>query len=99
MIAACGRSSCRASRTRAYIVDAVERGDDAIEQFKFYAYDVAIIDWRMPGGSGVEVAAWARKNDRPTAILMLTARDTTPDRIQGLDAGRRRLPGQAFRFR
>jgi len=43
-----------------YIVDAVERGDDAIEQFKFYAYDVAIIDWRMPGGSGVEVAAWAR---------------------------------------
>ncbi len=70
-----------------YIVDAVDRGDDAIEQFKFYAYDVAILDWRMPGASGVEVATWARRNERPTAILMLTARDTTPDRIQGLDAG------------
>jgi len=70
-----------------YIVDAVDRGDDAIEQFKFYAYDVAVLDWRMPGASGIEVAPWARRNDRPTAILMLTARDTTPDRIQGLDAG------------
>jgi len=41
----------------------------------------------MPGVPGVEVASWARRNDRPTAILMLTARDTPPDRIQGLDAG------------
>ncbi len=70
-----------------YHVDAVDRGDDAIEQFKFYEYDVAILDWRMPGTPGVHVAAWARENRRPTAILMLTARDTPPDRIQGLDAG------------
>lgn len=70
-----------------YRVDAVDRGDDAIEQLKFYEYDVAILDWRMPGVPGVEVASWARQHDRPTAILMLTARDTPPDRIQGLDAG------------
>jgi two-component system, OmpR family, response regulator len=70
-----------------YLVDAVDRGDDAIEQLKFYEYDVAILDWRMPGVPGVEVASWARRNDRPTAILMLTARDAPPDRIQGLDAG------------
>jgi DNA-binding response OmpR family regulator len=70
-----------------YLVDAVDRGDDAIEQFKFYAYDVAILDWRMPGVPGVEVAAWARANQRPTAILMLTAKDAPPDRIEGLDAG------------
>jgi two-component system copper resistance phosphate regulon response regulator CusR len=70
-----------------YLVDSVERGDDAIEQLKFYEYDVAILDWRMPGVPGVEVASWARRNDRPTAILMLTARDAPPDRIQGLDAG------------
>jgi len=70
-----------------YLVDSVDRGDDAIEQLKFYEYDVAILDWRMPGVPGVEVASWVRHNDRPTAILMLTARDTAPDRIQGLDAG------------
>jgi DNA-binding response OmpR family regulator len=31
--------------------------------------------------------AWARKHGKPTAILMLTARDAPPDRIRGLDAG------------
>jgi DNA-binding response OmpR family regulator len=70
-----------------YLVDSVDRGDDAVDQLKFYDYDVAILDWRMPGLPGVEVATWARRHDRPTAILMLTARDTAPDRIQGLDAG------------
>jgi DNA-binding response OmpR family regulator len=68
-------------------VDAVERGDDAIDQLKFYEYDVAILDWRMPGATGLDVVRWARRHDRPTALLMLTARDAPPDRIQGLDAG------------
>lgn len=70
-----------------YLVDAVERGDDAIDQLKFYEYDVAILDWRMPGASGIDVVRWARRHDRPTALLMLTARDAPPDRISGLDAG------------
>jgi DNA-binding response OmpR family regulator len=70
-----------------YLVDAVDRGDDAVDQLKFYDYDVAILDWRMPGLPGIEVASWARTHDKPTAILMLTARDAPPDRIQGLDAG------------
>jgi len=70
-----------------YQVDAVERGDDAIDQLKWYEYDVAVIDWRMPGAPGIDVVAWARRHQRPTALLMLTARDTPPDRIQGLDAG------------
>jgi two-component system copper resistance phosphate regulon response regulator CusR len=70
-----------------YQVDAAERGDDAIDLFKFYDYDVAIVDWRMPGAEGIDVVAWARKHGKPTAILMLTARDAPPDRIRGLDAG------------
>jgi len=70
-----------------YVVDAVDRGDDAVDQLRFYDYDVAVLDWRMPGASGIEVVAWVRQNQRPTAILMLTARDTPPDRITGLDSG------------
>jgi len=70
-----------------YQVDAVERGDDAMDQLRWYEYDVAILDWRMPGAPGIDVVRWIRGKDRPTAILMLTARDTPPDRIEGLDAG------------
>ena len=70
-----------------YQVDAVERGDDAVEQLKFYEYDVAVLDWRMPGREGIDVVSWLRKQRRPTGILMLTAKDTASDRILGLDTG------------
>jgi DNA-binding response OmpR family regulator len=70
-----------------YFVDSVGQGDDAIEQLRWYEYDVAIVDWRMPGRPGIEVVAWARDNERPTSILMLTAIDTAEDRIRGLDSG------------
>jgi DNA-binding response OmpR family regulator len=70
-----------------YFVDAVGAGDDAIEQLRFYEYDVAVIDWRMPRVSGLDVVAWARAHNRPTGLLMLTARDTPADRVQGLDSG------------
>jgi two-component system copper resistance phosphate regulon response regulator CusR len=70
-----------------YHVDAVDRGDDAIDQLRWYEYDVAVVDWRMPGREGIDVVEWARRHDRPTAILMLTARDTPADRIRGLDTG------------
>jgi two-component system copper resistance phosphate regulon response regulator CusR len=74
-------------KDQGYQVDAAERGDDAIDLLKFYDYDVAVVDWRMPGAEGIDVVAWARKNGKPTAMLMLTARDAPPDRIRGLDAG------------
>jgi two-component system copper resistance phosphate regulon response regulator CusR len=70
-----------------YQVDSVDRGDDAIDQLKWYEYDVAVIDWRMPGAEGIDVVSWARRHGRPTAILMLTARDAPADRIRGLDTG------------
>jgi DNA-binding response OmpR family regulator len=70
-----------------YHVDSVDRGDDAVDQLKWYEYDVAVLDWRMPGQEGIDVVRWARREKRPTAILMLTARDTPADRITGLDTG------------
>ncbi len=70
-----------------YQVDAVDRGDEAVNYLGWYDYDVAVIDWRMPGAEGIDVVAWVRRNERPTAVLMLTARDTPADRIRGLDTG------------
>ena len=70
-----------------YQVDAAADGEEAIEQLRFYGYDVAIVDWRMPRVSGLEVVTWARRHDKQTAMIMLTARDTVRDRIEGLDGG------------
>ncbi len=70
-----------------YQVDAAADGEEAIDQLRFYGYDVAVVDWRMPRVSGLDVVAWARREQKPTAFLMLTARDTVRDRIEGLDGG------------
>src|SRR5262249_28248751 len=72
---------------RGYQVDAVERGDDAIHQLTFDEYDVPILDGRMPGAEGIEVVRGARRNTRPTALLMRPPRALPADRIEGLDSG------------
>lgn len=70
-----------------YFVDAASDGAEAIDLLLFYEYDVAVIDWRMPNTTGLEVVAWVRRHNHQSALLMLTARDTPDDRIAGLDAG------------
>jgi DNA-binding response OmpR family regulator len=77
----------RGLRENGYVVDAVERGDDALHLLGLYDYALVVLDWRMPGRSGVDVVAEARRRRLPTPILMLTARDTLVDRVTGLDAG------------
>ena len=70
-----------------YVLDAVERGDDALHMLRIYDYAAAVIDWRMPGMDGAEVIREARRHKVATPMLMLTARDTTRDKVAGLDAG------------
>ncbi|HJW83865.1 MAG TPA: response regulator, partial [Anaerolineae bacterium] len=48
--------------------------------------DLVILDWMLPGLDGLEVCRRLRAAG-PTPILMLTAKDSVPDRVTGLDAG------------
>jgi DNA-binding response OmpR family regulator len=77
----------RGLREQGYVVDAVADGPDALSYLRSYSYEVAVLDWRMPKLSGIDVleAMWAR-GDR-TPVLMLTARDATEDRVEGLNRG------------
>ncbi|MEH7332375.1 response regulator transcription factor [Neobacillus drentensis] len=70
-----------------YKVEWVQEGDDAYYYATSTHYDVIIMDWMMPNGSGVEICRRLRKNGYSGAILMLTAKDTVQDRIEGLDSG------------
>jgi DNA-binding response OmpR family regulator len=77
----------RGLRENGYVVDAVSDGDAALSYLRSYDYDVAIVDWRMPGMTGVDVVSQARRIGIHTPVLMLTARDTAADRIAGLNVG------------
>ena len=77
----------RGLRESGYTVDAVPDGQAAIEYLRGYDYEVVVLDWRMPGVSGLDVLQWMRRGSRSSPVLMLTARDTPRDRVTGLDEG------------
>ena len=70
-----------------YAVDAVADGEQAVAFLREYDYAVVILDWRMPKMSGTDVVQHMRRGGDRTPILMLTARDSTADRVAGLNLG------------
>ncbi|WP_017298222.1 response regulator transcription factor [Nodosilinea nodulosa] len=49
--------------------------------------DLIILDWMMPGLTGVEVCRRLRQTGTTTPVILLTAKDDVSDRVEGLDAG------------
>jgi two-component system, OmpR family, manganese sensing response regulator len=50
-------------------------------------YDLYILDWVLPGKSGIEICRGLRRRNNTKPVLFLTAQDTLDDRVRGLDAG------------
>jgi DNA-binding response OmpR family regulator len=70
-----------------YVVDAVPDGDEALSYLRTYEYEVAVLDWRMPRKSGIEVIRALRHDGSGLPVLLLTSRDAAADRVMGLDEG------------
>lgn len=77
----------RGLREAGYVVDVANDGEQALANLTTIDYEAAVLDWRMPKLSGIEVIEATRKESVLTPILMLTARDTPSDRVEGLNAG------------
>lgn len=70
-----------------YEVDHVSTGTDGLYWLQNEQYAVAIVDWQLPGLSGVEICKAFRTGGGSIPILMLTGKDKTKDLVQGFDAG------------
>ena len=70
-----------------YAVDATAEGDEALWYVQDSAYDVVILDLMLPGISGLEVLRRMRGAGHTVHVLVLTARDSIADRVEGLDLG------------
>ena len=79
----------RGLRREGYAVDVAHDGEEALEKAWLAAYDLICLDITMPRMDGREVVRRLRENppDPAPRILMLTARDTIEERVQGLDEG------------
>ncbi len=74
-------------RQAGYAVDWVEDGQTAKFSLQSENYDLAVLDLGLPKISGLELLKWLRAQAMTLPVLVLTARDTVPDRVTGLDAG------------
>ncbi|HSW65985.1 MAG TPA: response regulator transcription factor [Bacillota bacterium] len=71
-----------------YIVDVAHDADMAETLVDANSYDLILLDWMIPGRhDGPELVHFWRSGGSQVPILMLTARTTIGDRVQGLDAG------------
>lgn len=70
-----------------YTVDGVEDGETAQWLISQKDYDLLILDWMLPNFSGLSLCQQYRRAGKTAPVLMLSARDTTTDKVVGLDAG------------
>jgi two-component system, OmpR family, phosphate regulon response regulator PhoB len=76
-------------RSEGYFAESAHRGDDAELRLVESPPDLVILDWMLPGVTGIEICARLRSRDetRSLPVIMLTARGEEAERVQGFLAG------------
>ncbi len=69
------------------VVDQAGSAEEAGELMRQNRYSLLILDWMLPGESGIDIARDVRRSGSEVAILMVTARAEAGDIVAGLDAG------------
>lgn len=70
-----------------YEVSTAKTGEEGFYLASTQNFDLVLLDLMLPGRDGLEILATLRKREWKTPVLILTARDTLSDRVQGLDTG------------
>ena len=76
-------------KAEGYSAESAHRGEDAELRLAELSPDLLILDWMLPGVSGIEICARlrAREETRTLPIIMLTGRGDEAERVRGLSAG------------
>lgn len=82
----------------AFAVDLAENGKAGLELALSGVYDLLLLDWMLPGISGIELTRQFRKEFSDTPIIFLTAKDTVDETIFGLQSGANDYIKKPFHF-
>lgn len=82
--------------TYGWTVDVARTVQDALAALDCSSFDAVVLDLGLPDGDGLEVLRFVRRREMAVAVLLLTARDSAPDRVEGLDAGADDYLGKPF---
>lgn len=81
-----------------YEVTWQDRGDEGLKMSEKNSFDVLLLDWMLPGLSGIEISQTLRDSGNDTPIIFLTAKDTLEDTLMGLQAGGNDYIKKPFHF-
>ncbi|GAA3404956.1 response regulator transcription factor [Paenibacillus hodogayensis] len=74
-------------RHEGYEVTLARNGPDGLELARGGSWDVILLNIMLPGITGLDVLKQIRETNRTVPVILLTARDTVPDKVNGLDLG------------
>src|SRR5690349_10608003 len=72
---------------KGHVVDVATNGIEGLEKSQAFAFDAIVLDVMLPGMDGLHLTRRLRSGGVRTPILLLTARDSVPDIVRGLDVG------------
>ncbi|MGB7785805.1 MAG: response regulator transcription factor [Salinimicrobium sp.] len=81
-----------------FAVDVASDGKEGLEMAFLGVYELLLLDWMIPGVSGVELCRKFRKEYPTTPVIFLTAKDTVEDVVFGLQAGANDYIKKPFHF-
>ncbi len=81
-----------------FAVDLAYDGKNGLQMALSNDYDLLLVDWMLPGLSGIEIVREIRKNNPNIPVIFLTARDTVDDTIFGLESGANDYIKKPFQF-
>jgi len=83
-----------------FAVDVAGNGRQALEMAMDYIdeYDLYLLDWMLPGLSGIEICRSIRKENKTVPIIFLTAKDTVDDTVFALESGANDYLKKPFAF-
>ncbi len=81
-----------------FAVDVADNGNSGLRLAVVNDYDLILLDWMVPGISGIEVCRQIRNTNKSVPIIFLTAKDTVQDTVFGLEAGANDYIKKPFEF-
>ena len=88
----------RGLEEESFAVDVCEEGRSGLQHALSGEYDLLLLDWMLPGLSGIEICRQFRKEFTEVPVMFLTAKDTVDETVFGLQAGANDYIKKPFHF-
>lgn len=85
-------------KSAGFATESAENGEDGLFIAEEYPLDIAVVDIGLPGISGLEMISQLRAKDNAVPVIILTARDSWQDKVEGLSTGADDYMAKPFQF-